>query len=86
MGLLTVGVGVSLTLLSALGTLLLLLGCPVQIWYRGFCLVSLYFVWWLSLGNLFFFCWKRAGEWIQESMGGEKQGGVVAGGSAVGKY
>jgi hypothetical protein len=46
----------------------------------------LYFVWWLSLGNLFFFCWKRAGEWIQESMGGEKQGGVVAGGSAVGKY
>lgn len=42
MGLLTVRVGVFLMLLPALGTFLLLLGCPIQPWYKGLCLVLLY--------------------------------------------
>lgn len=42
MGLLTVRVGVFLMLLPALGTFLLLLGCPVQPWNKGLCLVLLY--------------------------------------------
>lgn len=42
--LLTVGAGVSLIFLPALGTLFLLLGCFVQPRYEGFCLVALYLV------------------------------------------
>lgn len=44
MGLLTVGVGVSLILLPALGILFLLLVCLVQSPYGGFFLVLLYLV------------------------------------------
>ena len=43
-GLLTVGMGVSLTLLPALGTLFLFLGCFFQPGYGGLCLVLLYLV------------------------------------------
>jgi hypothetical protein len=39
------GAGGPLTLLSALGTLFLLIGCFVQLQYEGFCLVLLYLVW-----------------------------------------
>lgn len=39
-----VGVGVSLTPLTALGTLLLLLGCFAEPHYVGFCVVLLYLV------------------------------------------
>lgn len=55
MGLITAGV--CLTLLAALGTLFILLGRCVQVWYRRFCfilLISFCHVSWLSLGSLFF--------------------------------
>lgn len=44
MGLLTVGMSVSLTLLPVLGALLLLLDCLVQPQCEGFCLVVLYLI------------------------------------------
>lgn len=42
MGLLKVGVGTSLTLLHAIVTLLLLLGCLIQLWYVGLSLFLLH--------------------------------------------
>ena len=58
MGLLTVGVGVSLTLLPAFGTLFLLLGCFIQPYFEGRGLVPLHpdkHVWCVSPGGLPFF-------------------------------
>lgn len=49
-GLLTVEMGVPLTLLSALGTLFLLLACFTQLWYESLCLVLLYLVLLCSVG------------------------------------
>lgn len=70
------GAGVSLTLLPAPGTLFLLLGCLVQLWYEGFCLVllNLFCPVWLSLGGLLF------------SEGGVDLGERGGGGAAEGEW
>ena len=55
MGLLTIEVDVSLTLLPALGTLFLRLGCLIRFCCKGLCLVLLSLlchIWLLSLGSL----------------------------------
>lgn len=44
MALPTIGADISLTPLSALGTLFRLLSCLVQLRYKGFCLILLYLV------------------------------------------
>lgn len=56
MGLPTVIMSVSLTLVPTLGTLFLLLVCCVQIQYDSFCIISLYFILscLLSIRSLFF--------------------------------
>lgn len=82
MGLLTARVGVSLTLSPAFGTLFLLLGCLVQFWYEGLCLVFLWLVMLCSsdvLGRPVLF-WRetssRSGEWGRREL-------RVEGGKAV---
>lgn len=60
------GVAISLTLLLALKTLFLLVGCVVQPGYEieGFCLVLFHPVWLLSLAGLLFSERETEGEWI----------------------
>lgn len=63
--LLTMREQVYLTLLPALGTLLLLLGCLIQPRFGGICFVLLCPVWLLSLRRLHFSEKEMEGEWIR---------------------
>lgn len=76
------GGGVSLTLLPILGTLLLLLGCFVQLGYEAFCLVLFYPVWLLCFGDLLLLYGKWKGADLGVS-GGRKLQGVVGGKTVV---
>lgn len=81
--LLTVGVGVSFTLLTARGTYFFLLGCLIQLWYESLFLVLLYLVM-LCLVNITgrpAFFWREKMQWI---WGRSEQEGGLWGEASVG--